>query len=290
MASVTILTANIAYGFPKMDRLFSSVKHQLHIHGWGVLTYEFLPPLRGRTAAVSELKRAAYVQKHRNLQPILDLVQKTQPDVLVLNETIYEMYRDELETALHCMRFQTIAWGVSTHYPGTTISTLVATKRAGIPIPCTMPQRSSMGGGAGMAGIRLSDSSLSVFGVHLTYRSPGLFKRQIAYLAKVAAKERAHGTEVIVAGDWNEREATIVANPDFRQLHLMPAALQEEATCPTFLPRFLQKPLDHVFVPPHWQRGDSKAIAFGSDHLALVVEVEPQVPQAPRRSLAQLSD
>jgi endonuclease/exonuclease/phosphatase family metal-dependent hydrolase len=290
MASMTILTANIAYGFSGMDRLLPSVKHQLHIHGWGALTYEFLPPLRGTFATVSRLKRSAYVQKHRNLAPTLELVRQVQPDVLVLNETIYEIYRDELEAALRQLRFQTFAWGVSTHYPGTTIATLVATKEAGIPIPCTMPQRPSMGGGAGMAGIRLSNSSVSVFGVHLTYRSPTLFRRQLRYLAKVSAKENVRGNEVVLAGDWNECEATILANPDFKKLSLTPASLLEDATCPTFLPRFLRKPLDHVFIPPHWQRGHSKAVAFGSDHLALAVEVQPQVAKLPLRSLARLSN
>ncbi len=201
--------------------------------------------------------------------------------MLVLNEVIYELYRGELEQALWQTGFQTIAWGVSTHYPGTSISTLVATKGLGTAIPCTMPQRPSMGGGAGMAGIRLAGTSTSVFGIHLTYRSPTLFERQIKYLVKVAASEKNHGNDVIVAGDWNEREATIISNPEFTMLDLVPSVSVESATCPTFLPRFLQKPLDHVFIPPHWQRVRSDTIAFGSDHLALEVEVVP-LNQLPR--------
>jgi endonuclease/exonuclease/phosphatase family metal-dependent hydrolase len=288
MTGMTILTANIAYGFAGMDQLFSSVTHQVHIHGWGILTYEYLPVLRGKIATVSTSKRVDYVRKQQNLEPTLELVRRTCPDILVLNETIYEIYRDELEFALSRLGFETVAWGVSTHYPGTTISTLVATKRSGTAIPCTMPQRPSMGGGAGMAGIRLSALPLSVFGVHLTYRSPTLFKRQVSYIAKAAALESAQGREVILAGDWNECEAEIFANPQFRSLQLTSAALKEDVTCPTFLPHLLRKPLDHVFIPSNWHRSHSEVIGFGSDHLALIATVEPEVAAAPHRNIAAL--
>ena len=66
-----VLTANIAYGFKGMDRLMSSVWHQLHIHGPGILMYEFLPGLRGLSPTVSEAKRVAYAQKHRHLEPLV---------------------------------------------------------------------------------------------------------------------------------------------------------------------------------------------------------------------------
>jgi endonuclease/exonuclease/phosphatase family metal-dependent hydrolase len=279
MKRVTILTANIAYGFPGMDRLYSSIKHQLHVHGWGALTYEFFPTLRGKMATVSERKRTAYILEHRNLEPTIDLIRQSQPDVLVLNEAIYELYREELEATLGRLGFRTMAWGVSTHYPGTRIATLVASREQGEPIQCKMPQRPSMGGGAGMAGIRLPASELAVFGVHLTYRSPGLFKQQLRYIAKIASSERRNGRDLVLAGDWNEPEAAIVSNPDFASLDLMSGVVHEDSTCPTFLPSHFQKALDHIFIPRHWQRGPSKTLPFGSDHLALIVEVGREAHQ-----------
>lgn len=268
-----ILTANIAYGFANMDRLTSSIWHQLHIHGPGILTYEFLPGLRGLSPTVSEAKRVAYAKKNQHLKPVFDLIRRTAPDVLVLNETLYELYRDDIEQELRTMGFQTIAWGVSTHYPGTSISTLLATKEAGEVIPCTMPQRPSMGGGAGMAGIRLN-SKLSIFGMHLTYRNPPMFAKQLTYIADMAKKEKTRGNEIILAGDWNESEAAVCANADFKTLNLVSADPQEKLTCPTFLPRFMQKPLDHIFVSAGWKTDRAEAIAFGSDHLALLVETK----------------
>ena len=195
---MTILTANIAYGFSGMDRFFSSVRHQVHIHGPGILTYEFLPGLRGLSPVISETKRVAYARKNKHLEPVFDLIRRVSPDVLVLNETLYELYRDEIEDVLRRNAFKTIAWGVSTHYPGTSISTLLATKAPGKVVPCMMPQRPSMGGGAGMAGIRLRD--LSIFGLHLTYRNPPMFKKQLAYIAEMAKKEVALGNQMLLAG------------------------------------------------------------------------------------------
>ena len=127
-----------------------------------------------------------------------------------------------------------------------------------------------------MAGIRLTTgAAVSVFGVHLTYRSPALFKRQIKYIAEVASREQARGNDVVLAGDWNESTGTITANPEFGALSLVSSVSKEWLTCPTYLPRFLQKPLDHVFVPPSWRRIDSETIAFGSDHLVLAVKARP---------------
>ena len=269
-----ILTANIAYGFKGMDRFITSVRHQLNIHGPGILTYEFLPGLRGLSPTVSEAKRVAYAKKHRYLEPVFDLIRLTTPDVLILNETLYELYREEIEQELRAMGFQTIAWGVSTHYPGTSISTLLATKEPGEMIPCTMPQRPSMGGGAGMTGIRLNHSSLSIFGMHLTYRNPPMFSKQLAYITEMAKKEKTSRNEIILAGDFNESEAIVFSNSDFKTLDLVSADSQEKLTCPTFLPNFMQKPLDHIFIPPSWKTTRAETIAFGSDHLALLAKTD----------------
>jgi hypothetical protein len=273
MTSLTILTANVGYGFAGMDRLVPSLKHQLHIHGWEVLAYLFCPSPFRKSGQISRSKRVAYVLKNKNLSSTEEMISRTQPDVLVLNELIYEVYGAEVEAYLRRQGFQTIGWGISSHYPGTTISTLVAVKAGGELISCSMPQRPSLGGGAGMAGIRLAGQS--IFGVHLTYRSPALFVQQIRYIAKMAADERARGNEVVIAGDWNESASIINANSDFRSLSLMPGASREHLTCPTFFPSFLQNSLDHVFIPDNWQQVSSQTIPFGSDHLALAVEVRP---------------
>lgn len=125
-----------------------------------------------------------------------------------------------------------------------------------------------------MAGIRLKERPLTVFGVHLTYRNPEVLKRQLAYVREMAEKEYALGREVVLIGDWNENEEALYQNPDFKSLGLISADPNEKLTCPVFLPRFLQRALDHIFIPGSWERMSAEAISTGSDHLALCVEVE----------------
>jgi endonuclease/exonuclease/phosphatase family metal-dependent hydrolase len=271
--TLRILTANIAFGFVGMDRLLSSVRHHLHIHGLAILNCRFSRRSDDRIVAV-RMRRAKYISKHQNLNPTIDMIWRLQPDILILNEVIYELNRELFEDVLDRIGFQTIEWGVSNHYPGASISTLLATRAPGTSIRCAMPQRPSMGGGAGMAGVELAVGSLSVFGMHLTYGGSLLFERQVKYIAEVARNQATRLSNIVVAGDWNASEATIFANQDFRRLNLVSGASIENPTCPSFFPRFLQRPLDHVFVPSKWKRVRSEAIAFGSDHLALMVDVE----------------
>jgi endonuclease/exonuclease/phosphatase family metal-dependent hydrolase len=271
--NLRILTANIAFGFAGMDHLLSSVKHHLHIHGLAILNCGFSQRADDRNMAI-RMRRVWYVKKHQNLNPTFDMIWRIQPDILILNEVIYELNREPFEEVLDRIGFRTMEWGVSNHYPGASISTLLATRASGTSIRCAMPQRPSMGGGAGMAGIELTVGSLRVFGMHLTYGGSQLFERQVKYIAEVARNQATRLSDVVVAGDWNASEATIFANQDFRSLNLVSGASIENPTCPSFFPRFLQRPLDHVFVPSRWKRVRSEAIAFGSDHLALMVDVE----------------
>jgi hypothetical protein len=275
MKTLTILTANIAYGFAGMDRFASSLAHQFGIHGWGALTYATRFRLGKRIAELSLHKRQAHVVKHHTFRPVLDMIALVRPDFLVLNEAIYELCSAEIERSLGEIGFTAISWGKSSHYSGTTLSTLVAAKDAAFSIDCFMPQRPRFGGGAGMTGLRLSAMSISVFGVHLTYGSSALFRGQIEYIANVVTRERAFGRSVIIAGDWNERASTIMEIPEFQPVGLAPAASVQLLTCPTFLPRLFQMPFDHVFIPVEWHGLDARVIAFGSDHLALAVTVQP---------------
>ena len=223
---------------------------------------------------ISEAKRVKYTKKNKHLEPIFTLIEKTLPDILVLNEVVYEVYKDEMEKRLRDLGFKTTTWGIGGHYPGARISTLIASKEPSEIIQCVFPQGKVMGSGAGMAGIRLN--GVSVFGMHLAYRNPDMFNKQIAYIATLAKNERNRGSEVVFVGDWNESEAVISSNLDFKSIGLISADTQEKLTCPTFLPRFFQKPLDHIFIPAHWKSSNASTIAFGSDHLALMVSLSPK--------------
>src|SRR5580704_5163148 len=147
LMTLRILTANIAFGFAGMDRMLSSVKHHLHIHGSAILNFGVSQRLRDRNNIAVGMRRAEYVKKHQNLDPAIEMIRRLQPDILILNEVIYELNCELFEDVLDRIGFRTIEWGISNHYPGTSISTLLATKAPGSAIRCMMPQRPSMGGG-----------------------------------------------------------------------------------------------------------------------------------------------
>jgi endonuclease/exonuclease/phosphatase family metal-dependent hydrolase len=251
----------------------TNIFNHFMVHGWGILTYPFIPKLRGKTNVISEWRRISFIEKRRNLEPVLKLIAEINPDLLVLNEAIYELYKGTIETALRDQGFQSISWGAGNHYLGTHFSTVVATKKHGAPIACNLPQRRVLGGGAGTSGIRLEKEKLSIFGLHLSLGVPALWNRQVDTVVLAAEEERARGQEVILAGDWNESEPLITEHPGFKKLKLISADSMRTLTCPTFFHPAM-KDLDHIFMPEAWQRKSINTFSFGSDHLALLAEVE----------------
>jgi endonuclease/exonuclease/phosphatase family metal-dependent hydrolase len=255
-----------------MDKFIPNVRTHYAMHGSSVLTYHLGSLFRRRVTPVSPEKRAAYLKLHKDLSQTLALIDRTDPDLLVLNECLYGIWDTEIEEALKARGFKTLAWGLGGHYPGASISALIATKKEGVQIPASMPQGPTIGTGAGIAKIRLRDEKLTLIGVHLSLKMPAHWKNQVRAIAEAVLEEKQVGNDVIIAGDWNDDEKHIFAHETFRSLSLIPAVSPEIPTCPVFLPTHI-RPLDHIFIPPTMRTLSSKAIPFGSDHLALFAEV-----------------
>ena len=100
-----------------------------------------------------------------------------------------------------------------------------------------------------------------------------LWRSQIDAIAGLAKAEQEKGNAVLLTGDWNAVEGPIFAQESFKKLRLVSADKNKTPTCPTSLPRFLQWSVDHIFIPPSWKTTRAETIAFGSDHLALLVEI-----------------
>jgi endonuclease/exonuclease/phosphatase family metal-dependent hydrolase len=267
-----ILTANIAFGMPRMDTVAGNLRNHIAIHGPRILLHVFVPWTRGRKAGVA-VHDPDYIRRHTDLRPVYDLIDAAKPDVIVLNEVLQEMHGEELTAYLRDRGFDNIAWGAGLHYPETHISTVVATKWDSTPIACEMPHLPCMGGGAGSAGMRVED--ISMLGAHLGNGIPDLVESQLAYLAEVAAREEADGQKVMLAGDFNIPAHSKAAREAFRKLDLAAADGDNFPTCPTFLP--FHTPLDHVFLPSTIRIKNLQTYFFGSDHLALSVETESAI-------------
>jgi endonuclease/exonuclease/phosphatase family metal-dependent hydrolase len=268
-----ILTANIALGLEDADNLFNNVRGIAAYHSYFSLFVElFVPPLRGKYAGPwYSLKRVEYLRAGENLEPTFRMIRNANPDILIVNEVVTQMHEQKFRKELTEMGFKTISIGLAAKYPDARCSTLVASKFEGAALQCTMPQLPCPGGGSGVAGLRLQNG-ISVIGAHLALGIPELWNAQVEAIARFAAFEQARGQAIIIAGDCNEIEAPFWKHAAFLALGLVSVDAQKTPTSPLSLPRFLQKSIDHIFIPASWRLANFETIAFGSDHLALLAD------------------
>lgn len=268
-----ILTANIAMGLRDMDRFGNNVLGLAAYHSWLALPGILIPALRGKGAgAPYSQKRIDYLRKHKDLDPLFRMIVATDPDILILNEVIPEVCGDELTATLQNLGYTTITIGKGGKYPNAHVSTCVAAKSTGEPLPSTMPQPPLPACGGGVAGLRLS-SGISVIGAHTAFGGSDLWRAQIRAITEAAETEQRKGNEVILAGDWNEIQDKITVQPGWKNLNLKPVDPSKTPTCPVSLPTLFRRQLDHIFVPKTWTVASFKTMAFGSDHLAVLAEV-----------------
>lgn len=240
--------------------------------------WKFIPfiLLRGRTLGIFNYtvrydeRQLAFLKQKSDLGNVKALIEKEQPDVIVVNELIAEFHRDAFESFLQEKKFSTILWGVSKHYTGATVSTAVASKLPAAGFTVEVEQAAELSGGGGFAGIRLTNSPISIIGGHFTNSRRTLSRRQIEDVAKAAAVEMQNGRKIIIAGDFNEIERRVQRVPEFQKLNLKSSS--REKTFPTMLPAPLRRDLDHIFVSNNMEISSSHTTPFGSDHLALVAE------------------
>ena len=269
-----ILTANIALGLKDMDHLVNNVHGITTYHSWtSYLVAILCPPLRGLWGCKPySQKRINYLRKHENLDSTFNMIRKNNPDILILNEVVPEIHESRFDKELKDMGFTTITYGLGGKYPDAHVSTLVATKEKAIILQTDMPQPPYPGCGGGIAGLRL-ESGVSIVGVHMALKGK-VWREQLNAITALLQTEKIAGNQVIFAGDCNEKEEPIISGSNFSILGLVSADMQKTSTCPTSLPRIFQRSLDHIFIPSEWKIDDFRTIAFGSDHLALLVSVE----------------
>ncbi|MES2134702.1 MAG: endonuclease/exonuclease/phosphatase family protein [Patescibacteria group bacterium] len=275
-----ILTANIGMGMPGMRSATTSLRILVGFHGWSVLPFIIFGGRLGwlfRYSVYADSKRERWLGSKSTLTPTLDLIEKEQPDVVILNEVVYEIHKESLETALERLGFPHIAWGRSLHHPGATMSTVTASK-----LPCLSDgftpeilQLPQISGGAGISGVRLAHLPVTIVGFHLTLGLRKLFQRQLADLVKLAEAERAEGRTMLLAGDFNARAKIIGKQKAFAKLQM--TSVTRQVTSPLGLPKQFQRDLDHIFIPTNWHIQETKYAAFGSDHSAVIATVTPPV-------------
>ncbi|HEV7449028.1 MAG TPA: hypothetical protein VGP13_00605 [Candidatus Paceibacterota bacterium] len=270
-----ILTANIGMGLRDVDHLWKNMRGIAAYHGWGPFLIGILArPLQGRWAGPPYWKkRTDYLRANENLDPTFEMIRRESPDVVILSEVVPEIHSPRIEERLKELGFKTISYGLGAKYPDAHVTTYVAAKEAGEALPCSMPQLPYPACGGGIAGVRLV-SGVSIIGLHAAVGVSKLWRSQVQAVADIATQEQARGNRVVITGDWNETEETIMKQASFAKLGLVSVNKEKVPTCPISLPRFLQKSVDHIFVPADWSIKNFKATPFGSDHLALLAEAD----------------
>lgn len=271
-----ILTANIGLGVLEMSTWVGQIRTSLVFCRW-----KFIPfiVLRGRTlwglfnyTMTYNNRQLSFLKRKSTLAHICALVETESPEVLIVNELIRELHKEEFETFLIKKGYATIGWGSAKHAPGATVSTVVASKLPGTSFSLDVHQVSEISGGGGFVGVRLQDTPVSILGGHFTNSRRTLSRQQIEDIAAVAKEEMQNGRTVVIAGDFNETGKRIRDVRAFEALGL--TSCSHERTFPTMLPAALRRDLDHIFISDHLRVRNARTIAFGSDHLAVIAEVE----------------
>ncbi|MCK4386596.1 MAG: endonuclease/exonuclease/phosphatase family protein [Candidatus Pacebacteria bacterium] len=269
---VRILTANTSFGLPKMNSIWWNLYGHFGIHGW---IFPFLPIIGKYIKLRDNPKRLKFISKNSNLKTILNVIKKQHPNIIILNELIFQTHKEEIEKKLKLEGFNSFAWGKSAHHNDATVCTLAASKLKATDTkikPLTQINRAGSGGGT--AGLKINNSPIIIIGLHLSSCYPNLWKQQILEIAEIIKKERKAGNEVIVAGDFNATEENINSIKRFKILGLK-SVNNKTKTCPTcqILGFPKMKILDHIFVSKNTKITNTKSGSFESDHLWLSVDI-----------------
>ncbi|MFZ2149961.1 MAG: endonuclease/exonuclease/phosphatase family protein [Minisyncoccia bacterium] len=270
---IKILTANIAFGLNDMNNLFANFYAHYIFHGWSIITFIFNPKSLKHKLGYMDSKRVRYLKKHSKLEQIISLIKKEDPKIVFLNELLIQLHRDGLENSLQKMGYKSFAWGQSAHYADSTVSSFVASKTEGEAVEVFLPQESHAGGGGGIAAIRLAENNITAIAVHMSVlaKFSWLYEAQLEAIANFISEEEKRGRKVVIGGDWNASNISMQKYQLFSKLNFKNSE-GDLLTCPTFLPKL--NPLDHIYVPQNWKTVNTKTAAFGSDHLAVIVEEE----------------
>lgn len=270
-----ILTANIGLGVAEVGTLLGQIRTTFVFCRWKFIPFILL---RGRTLGglfdytmtYSE-RQVAFLTAKSDLTNLYRLLEREQPDIVIVNELLQELHKEKFEKYLTEKQFTTIAWGRALHAPGMTVSTIVASKLPSTSFAFDVHQVAEISGGGGFAGIRLTDSPISIIGGHFTNSRRTLSREQISDVGKAADVEIQNGRMVVIVGDFNETQGCIRRVQNFQALDL--ASVSQEKTFPTFLPKSFRRDLDHIFVSKGIKVLNARTIPFGSDHFALCAEI-----------------
>lgn len=262
-----ILTANIAFGLLRMDIAWWNIWHHVVFHGINILFFAVTNALgidiKYSLAKRPDGYRMNYLRRNSSLVPILNIIKEEDPDVVVLNELIYQIHKEGIEGLLKEQGFSSFSWACMSHHKEATVTTLVAYKGLAESFQIEVPQRFRMGCGGSVSMLRINDYPLTIFGVHLGHPYT-IWRDQLQTVSEIVKQEIERGYHLIVAGDFNRSAEQINSEKEFASLELTSVNKNTE---PTFV--LAPKTLDHIFVQKSTIIDSVQYTRFGSDHVAI---------------------
>jgi hypothetical protein len=263
---VTIAVHNIFFEGMSIDYRFA-------IFDWGLVV-----SLVGLGLKKLLLKRQS---KNRN-HPVLELIQKCDPDILILNETMPDINEQTKRILAEHNYMYTIGYPKDSNWR-IPWATIIATKYTGDSHLFQIP-----GSGGGSAEYRFKYVPISLVALHTSALNRKIRLDQIKYAVQHTKKLLNQGIFPIIAGDLNEEIDSFYYL--FKNLPI------SHYTLPTFpsknIFRFLQKKqwwmlrkilklkniqrsIDHIFLPQKWKVTSLTSYATSSDHDALIIKTIP---------------
>lgn len=245
-------------------RLSSNITSHFYIHGAEML----LPKSINHTVATRlSTKRSSHIQD------VCKVIEAEDPDVVCLNEVLRGLHEQALTNCFKRLGFTTIAWGEAKHYEHPLqISTVVATKMQGMPLPFDLPIPKRMGGGGGGCAIVFDDRKMLVVGFHAPSIGKVNPQAQFAFLKNFLSQYKNYA--IVVCGDMNKTkdELEVIAPFLFHEFGLVSSG--DEPTCPYYyVPRLPPQRIDHILYNPAKMKVVSeKLVQTFSDHKAIVAE------------------
>ncbi|OHA63919.1 MAG: hypothetical protein A2843_01230 [Candidatus Wildermuthbacteria bacterium RIFCSPHIGHO2_01_FULL_48_27b] len=229
-----------------------------------VVTYNTQAGLPGRTLWES-LKAYLYVFKIRKFAPrpsvgmrraIQMVGEDFNADILCLQE-IPAQWMKAVQDLLRASGYRYFSSGTTKSRLRWHVGILIASKIAGRSFEVHLPQENTLRGGGGSAGISLL--GVTIIGTHLGWGGAKILTPQFTTLASLCRKEHELGQKVLILGDFNRTNISLLGLRELSQL-----------THPSWRPN---APLDHILVDPSARIKQCNVFRGDSDHLGLCADI-----------------
>jgi endonuclease/exonuclease/phosphatase family metal-dependent hydrolase len=225
-------------------------------------------------------KPVNFLEKRINFSSLFDVLEKVNPDVLVLNEIFDDLMTIPLKEKLNKLGYTFFYIGNSGHHEKPLcISTILVTKIESrvIKNPLTFA-KGKPGSGGGAIAVFIPSLNVYILGCHLAFKKKYI-DEQILQIDKFYKNLKNSNSTIILVGDFNRSPDFLKKKSEFGKE--MKSAITE-TTFPSFFPFY--KPLvflsDNIIIGPvdnvyynNATAGSTKVIGLLSDHKMAIVEL-----------------